>query len=342
MFLAACQGDQVSPGDRPLFRQALEWPSQGCGTPNEGTILGGTGQQVARFTLINDDQFVWLRIIPEAGITTASASVYIGPRISIPVNSENVPTAAEFPFQSQWDKSEKQWVMQFALAELSECNAVVIELEYSEGNRAPARAWAMGNHQETILHYCLQPCTRQQLNCNAGTEPGQFTTYLQENWKQKATRGRLTAATFRQAFPSGLELGCHHKITLADYEALMRFLPSHGFARVLEASSENPAKGAVSNDLAGELCAAVLAVKLDAIDPTFSASQASLGSLVITEGLFEGWTVDDLLAEAQVVLGQCGSDYSASQILEGLSRINREFESGSVSLGFLKCPPAKL
>jgi hypothetical protein len=55
----------------------------------------------------------------------------------------------------------------------------------------------------------------------------------------------------------------------------------------------------------------------------------------VTSGTFMGWTVAEVLAEAEKVLGGCESEYDASEMNEVVSAINEAFVDGTEDSGFL-------
>lgn len=60
--------------------------------------------------------------------------------------------------------------------------------------------------------------------------------------------------------------------------------------------------------------------------------------LVIATGTFEGWTVNQLLAEANKAIGGCGSSYSFAQLNEALDAFNSNYDDGKANNQFLNCP----
>ncbi len=170
----------------------------------------------------------------------------------------------------------------------------------------------------------------------------QFTTYTMGGWGSVPhgnNPGSYLQENFNATFPSGLYIGCANTLVLTSAQAITDFLPSGSTPVELPSGNlVNPAN-AYSNGLAGQLIAASLNIGFDAYDPDFSVDPNSLGDLQIAFGVFQGWTVSQLLDSANNFIGGCGSVYSASQFNEALSQINENFDNGSINLGYINCEP---
>jgi hypothetical protein len=59
--------------------------------------------------------------------------------------------------------------------------------------------------------------------------------------------------------------------------------------------------------------------------------------LIVVSGTFAGWSVYQVLAEANNVLGGVASMYSAAQLNAVVDSINNNYDGGKVNLGFLAC-----
>jgi hypothetical protein len=58
--------------------------------------------------------------------------------------------------------------------------------------------------------------------------------------------------------------------------------------------------------------------------------------LCVTSGTFQGWTVEEVFEEANIILGGCNSNYNASEINEAVESINENFEGGEVVGNYLE------
>jgi hypothetical protein len=168
-----------------------------------------------------------------------------------------------------------------------------------------------------------------------------FRSQTQGGWGQCQQTGNnpgtYLANNFAGAFPGGLTIGCNRTLKLTSATAVCDFLPSGSSPKVLNGNKVNPGQ-AYSNVFAGQLVAATLNVTFDQYDANFGANAINLGDLEIATGTFAGWSVNDLIAEANRKIGNCASSYSASALSSALEAINENYSDGIVDKGFLVCP----
>ena len=120
-------------------------------------------------------------------------------------------------------------------------------------------------------------------------------------------------ANFDSAFPDGLVVGCEeNSLTLTSASAVQNFLPCGGSPSILDQSYTDP--DCIGTVFAGHLVALTLSVEFDANDPDFGEADGLLGELIYNSGPFEGWTINEVLAEANQVFGGCSSDYSPTVV----------------------------
>ncbi len=88
------------------------------------------------------------------------------------------------------------------------------------------------------------------------------------------------------------------------------------------------------------MVALTLSVTFDLYDPNFGSSTTNLKDLKIADASspFAGWTVEQLLLEANKVLGGMSSTYSASQLNDAVAKVNENFVDGTFVGTFLTCP----
>lgn len=155
-----------------------------------------------------------------------------------------------------------------------------------------------------------------------GNNPG---VYLQNN--------------FAGVFPSGLTIGCAtgNQLVLTSSSTVNAFLPSGTTPSLLPAGTLTDPGGSYSNVLAGQLVTAVLNLGFDLYDPNFSSNTIHTGDLVITSGTFKGWTINQLIAEANSTIGGCSNTYSASDLNDALTSFNENYDNGTVDNGFTTC-----
>ena len=63
----------------------------------------------------------------------------------------------------------------------------------------------------------------------------------------------------------------------------------------------------------------------------------ALSDLIISSGTFSGWTVGEVVNEANQFIGQCESYYTASELNDVLSRINENDVDGTMDGDYLLC-----
>ena len=160
-----------------------------------------------------------------------------------------------------------------------------------------------------------------------------FRTFTQEKWastSNKQASSTILATNFSTVFPSGLTVGGTKKIVFTTFTAVRAFLNQSGSARVLSSTLlTNPTKSSYSNKLAAELVAAVLNVEMDKAIPSFATPSQNLANLKIGSGTYKNWTVAQLIAEANNVLGGASSVHSASKLAKAIENINKSYESSS-------------
>jgi hypothetical protein len=175
-------------------------------------------------------------------------------------------------------------------------------------------------------------------NCTK-KEDCRFTTFTQGGWGAPPNGnnpGAYLHANFASCFPNGVTIGCDRTLRLTTAAAVTAFLPSGSTPKKLLSNYVNPGSG-YNNVLAGQLVAATLSVQFDACNAAFGESDGWLGDAIIATGTFEGWTVSELLDEANAFIGNCPSSYTATQFNAALTSINENFDNGNTDGGFLIC-----
>jgi hypothetical protein len=186
------------------------------------------------------------------------------------------------------------------------------------------------------------PAAPPILPCSTGViVPCDFRTQTQGGWGANCNGnnpGCYRDAHFAAAFPNGLTIGCvsNRTLTLTSSAAVNTFLPCGGTAAVLGQSYVNPS--CINNVFASQLIAATLSVGFDNANPSFSASATSLGSLVVASGPLAGQTVNQVIAQANSLIGGCGSSYSIGDLNTALTNINQNYVDGTTCGGFLLQP----
>ncbi len=170
----------------------------------------------------------------------------------------------------------------------------------------------------------------------------QLRTQTQGGWGQSPSGnnpGSYLAANFGNAFPDGVTIGNAHcgdntSFTFTSAEQIRAFLPAGGTPATLKDNS--------SSVFAGQVLALSLSVGFDTYDPHFGPSDYSLKDAVLTSGLFKGYTVAEVLAEANRALSGCSPtngypSYTLSQLSDVVASINESNVDGTRNTGLLMC-----
>ena len=143
-------------------------------------------------------------------------------------------------------------------------------------------------------------------------------------------------ANFAIAFPNGLTIGhpigtpngCNRSMKWNTPQAITAFLPSTGTPRQLNTGhSTNFTAIQYGNTLAAQVVALTINVVFDAYDPNFSsAATVTFGDMIIcingNNTQFNGWTVKQLLTEANRVLACGGNKNYISALTSAIDAVN--------------------
>jgi hypothetical protein len=206
---------------------------------------------------------------------------------------------------------------------------------------------AIGTYSVTVtdVNGCIGD-TSLEINGPSGLVCEGFRTQTMGGWgavPHGNNPGTYLHANFAAAFPGGLTIGgapCtgSKSILFTTAQAIMDFLPSAGTPSILPQDYINPV--GYGNTFAGQLTALALSIGFDAYDPDFSDNSILLGDLIISNGVFAGWTVQQVFDEANRKISGCPSPYTVSRLNQVLDIINRNYRDGSSNNGFLSCPCA--
>jgi len=205
-------------------------------------------------------------------------------------------------------------------------------------------AWAGTDRNQTVSPQWMY-YIEYQVQCCGGGIVGEFRTQSQGGWGTVChgeNPGCYRDEWFDTAFPDGLIIGCNdgHTMTFTSSEAVQEFVPTGGKPGALQFDYVDPTDKTEAGVLASQTLALALTLGFDAADPDFGSSADLLEDQIIcdTETDFDGWSVRDLLDEANIVLGGCESPYQPGEIAEALTIVNENYVDGEVVLGFL-CTP---
>ena len=320
-----------------------------CGTP-QVQDLGNTLGNFASVTVSNDANNVYLNFSAASGFQLQKASGLIGDyaHLQSVLNVSPDPTVGPNPpdFAQTFSPEVASYQFTISRANLTSCflinafaavvkkdgTGAIVETEYVSviaSNNITSSPFS------TYCEYCLQDCPPPPGDC------GQLRTETPGGWGAKPAGnnpGTYLHANFAAAFPGGLTVGCSpsNNVLLTTAQAITNLLPTGGTPAALTGNYTNPAS--LKNELVGQVVALSLSVGFDDYDPGFGQEGIGRGDMKIGSGAFAGWTVRNFLAEANKVLGGCDATYTPQQIEDTIDKINKNYDDGTVNLGFLVCP----
>jgi hypothetical protein len=250
-------------------------------------------------------------------------------------NCDSIPAFSDYPYFESFPQSPetREFTLVIPLANLPECGCIDEIVTVARYNPSTSQLELLTTTLNKEYCSCVPPEDDKNLRTQTpggwgappnGDNPG---TYLHKN--------------FAGAFPAGLVVGCTYTITFTSAQAITDGLPSGGTPSALTKSYLNPTEkpkdpNNPKNTLAMHVVALKLSVTFDAFDEDFGASSTKLANAVVTSGDFKGWTVAQVLAEAEKVLGGCASSYTPSQMTTVLTAINSAYDDGTTNTGFLE------
>jgi gliding motility-associated-like protein len=182
---------------------------------------------------------------------------------------------------------------------------------------------------------------QSNMQTSAPGECGGFRTQTQGGWgsiPDGGNPGTYLHTNFAAAFPSGLQVGCTNTLSLTTAQAVTDYLPSGTTPTALPTGALVNPGPSYNNVLAAQVVTLKLTLGFDMYDPNFSPATALLQDQTISSGTFQGWTVQQVLDEAERKLGGCSSSYGYSDLNEVITHINENFDDGhSSNDNFLLC-----
>jgi hypothetical protein len=168
-------------------------------------------------------------------------------------------------------------------------------------------------------------------------QDNRFQTYTQGGWGSAAhgnNPGAYRDANFTLAFPDGAMIGVEgEKASFTSAGAVKEFLPAGGTPMPLNFNSVDPVT-TEAGALAGQVLALTLNVGFDIYDPDFAPSANNLKDYVINDPslICNGMTAQEVLDEANAILGGLPSIFSPSEINGCADWINEKFDKGGNSI----------
>lgn len=168
-------------------------------------------------------------------------------------------------------------------------------------------------------------------------------TETQNTWGAQPGGGNMAfymVNNFASAFsaPNYLTIGCGSRfLRFTNGNAVASFLPANGNVSQLPSGTMvNPTN--YTNSFAGQLVALKLSVRFDEFYMSFSPSYTLLKDMVVANGLFAGWTVQEVINAADQKIGNCGNSYTREALNAALTAINEGYAGGTTNSGYLVCP----
>lgn len=166
-----------------------------------------------------------------------------------------------------------------------------------------------------------------------------FETYSQGGWSIKPKGKNQTArleASFDIIFPKGVVIGEETTLTFTSARATRNFLPQGGSAGFLSKSEVDPTKRTEAGEFAGQ----VLALALNVGASGAGVLPQGLGYLKVTSGHLKGYSVNEVLALSNRVLGgmTAGLPFAIKELSSIVENINVNYNEGTVDKGYLAKP----
>lgn len=331
-----------------------ENPGDTCGDPVIIPLLhsGNLESTIGQITVTNDDECLNLKFeMTEEGWEFDQIYLYVGSLDTLPLTSDPYPMFWDFPTLFI-DPPVSSYNHCIPIGDLDDCIQILAQVHGVNPAGDGTPLWSKGinpgwTEGPFYTDYCMDNCK------DSGKEPcdepkkdpcdkpcdcckmGIYRTQTPGGWGAQAAGnnpGAYRDANFAGAFPDGLLVGDLDKfhILLTSAKAVETLLPTGGKPAVLTKSYKDP-KG-IKNVLVGHMVALKLSVGFDNYDKDFGKADGYLKCLIIADGFgFDGMSIDEILKEANLVLGGTSSSYSPSKMTDILTKINEYFVDGKKS-----------
>jgi len=331
-----------------------------CGDVTEVPLCAGQNIVVGTVTVANDsDEICVTYTITDLDWWITQTHLDLEPDPALfPMTPNGNPIPGHFAYGDPFDPPVQEAEYCFNLAALGyEVNETVyvaahavvqsglsaqVQVESAWGDGCAGTGFP-GPNWATYFYHVVQPCEPIQPEECDSLLAGLYRTQTQGGWGSEChgqNPGCYRDEHFADCFTSGLVVGCTtgYTVTYTTSLAIQNSLPTGGTPAALEESAVDPGSEFTGGGvLLGQVVALTLSVGFDVCDEDFSPSDIPLGDLVVcdTSSIFEGWTVGEVLNEANLVLGGCSQSYSPSDINDVVSSINENFVDGTIDRCFL-------
>ena len=336
VFFIACEKKDVFNNLKKSDEINLTAVSIPCGSISFYDLISEFNSPIGTLSIYNDNQNVSIKINILPGEQLLNSQLFVGKCKDVPSGLNDELDFSSFPYSQSHPLGTSSYVYTIPIDSGMNCYCVALHLTLSGMNKTEVWAYSdePGSNDDRLIYYCLNECRYCTISL------GDFRTQTQGAWgatPKGNNPGFYLHSNFTSAFPNGLKVGCSGGYTLlfTSAQAITNFLPQGGTPVQLSQNYTDPSSQL--SVLAGQTVALALSLGFDSYDPNFSTSSNSLGNLVMASGIFQGWTVSQIFAEANKILGACASPYSPSQITSALDAINTNFDGGTANGNNLYC-----
>jgi len=333
-----------------------ENPEDPCGEPVIIPLVHSSDLEyhIGQIIITNDNKCLNLKFeLTVAGWEFDQIYLFAGSIDTIPLTEDPYPAFWEF-LTLHINPAVSSYTYCVPMEELDDCIQILAQVHGLNTDVGNTPLWTTGInpnwtegpfYTDYCMDNCKDPCddpTPTKDPCNDptkdpcdGCKMGIYRTQTPGGWGAKAAGnnpGVYRDANFAGAFPDGLLVGDPGKfaIKLTSAGAIEKLLPTGGKPAALAKSYTNPEK--IKNVLVGHLVALSLSIGFDDYDEDFGKADGLLKGLIVADGHgFDGMNIQDIVKEANMVLGGSSSSYTPSQMTDILTKINEYFVDGKKS-----------
>ena len=198
-------------------------------------------------------------------------------------------------------------------------------------------------HDQVVANFVVPGVSLTATNCQIvppRTPTGDhYATFTPGGWGSNPNGnnpGARLAAGFASVYPSGVTIGSTHTLNFTSAAAIRAFLPQGKSPAALKASAINPTQKITV--FAGQTLALKLNVDFSAA-ALMPGNGLNLGGLKVVSGKLAGWSVTQVLALCNQVLGgnvaALPAGVSISDLNDVADRINNNYTDGNRDNGYL-------
>lgn len=338
MFIAGCTKENFEPVNTKTNSapSTLSASREICGKQFFTDLVNDKNETVGLILVENDESTLYVEIFSYDDWLIEKSDLFAGDCGELfQLKQGNEIDPSLFPYHTPDNYNDNHYVWEIDLKKVPACMCISVHAKLVNGENTVI-GWGNGILFEgenfgMYFNYCVQECDK----CEGGLR-----TQTQGGWgavPNGNNPGSFLHNNFAAAFPNGITVGCNKTIQLTSAQSVTDFLPQGSTPKKLTLNYVNPGSANITV-LAGQVVALKISIGFDSHFPNFGANTTSLADMEIASGVFINWTVGELLAEAEKVLGNCASIYTPAQVNEAVSKVNENYTDGNVDKGFLACP----